>query len=103
MMTKRHALLALVFLLVPGITGFVTVLGRLADREPPAAVGAGVATPPARVPSGQRRLAVVVAGNRGTEITDTLPVIEMLEASGAFEVRIVAPERRISPFFNVGL
>lgn len=57
-------------------------------------------TAPAQVmplPAGSRPLAVVLFSDRGTEITDALPIYELLAASGAFTTVTVAPERRAVP------
>jgi putative intracellular protease/amidase len=44
--------------------------------------------------------AVVVIGNHGAEITDTLPPYELLARSGVWNVYLAAPERAASPFVN---
>lgn len=44
--------------------------------------------------------AIVVMGNHGTEITDSLPPYELLARSKAWNVYLAAPERRVSPFVN---
>ena len=44
-----------------------------------------------------RPTAVVVAGNMTTEVSDLLAPYEVLAASNAFNVYIVAPERRLTP------
>lgn len=101
---RRAALIALAFFLVPIIIGGATLLVRRHNALSLARTSAGeTSSSPRRLPTTQRPLALVVAGNHGTEITDTLPVLELLAASEAFEVRIVAPERVTSPFFNAGL
>ncbi|MCW5806029.1 MAG: DJ-1/PfpI family protein [Deltaproteobacteria bacterium] len=94
----RAALLVLAFLAPPTLAGIVTLYCRLqgTDLLDPAAIR--VPAPAPRLPATAKRLAVIVAGNRGTEITDTLPLLELLEESEAFEVRVVAPERTLSPF-----
>ena len=96
----RIAALLLAFAAPPTLAGIVTLYARTrgADALDPVATG-DVPMPP-RPPAAEshRRLAVIVAGNRGTEITDSLPLVELLEESGAFDVRIVAPERVLSPF-----
>lgn len=99
----RIAMLVFAFLVPPALAGIVTLYSRMQGAEAldPAARG-DVPTPAPRPPTTQRRLAVIVAGNRGTEITDSLPLIELLEASGAFEVRVVAPRRILSPFKSSG-
>ncbi|HET9990667.1 MAG TPA: DJ-1/PfpI family protein, partial [Kofleriaceae bacterium] len=97
----RVATLVFAFIAPPMLAGFVTLYSRTrgADALDPVATG-GVPMPP-RPPAADatgRRLAVIVAGNRGTEITDSLALVELLEESGAFQVRIVAPRRVVSPF-----
>ncbi len=100
---RRVALVVLAFLLVPASVATINILRLRADRLDSEAENTSLVAPPRRLPSSQLPLAVVVTGNHGTEITDMLPIVEMLGASGAFEVRVVAPERRVSPFFNAGL
>lgn len=97
---QRVARLALAFLLPPVIAGLMSIGIRLhgVGGRLDAAPAPSIAMPGPRPPTASRALAVLVAGNHGTEITDSLPIIELLEASGAFEVRVVAPERRGSPF-----
>jgi transcriptional regulator GlxA family with amidase domain len=99
----RIAMLVFAFVAPPALAGIVTLYSRIQGAEAldPAARG-DVPTPAPRPPMTQRRLAVIVAGNRGTEITDSLPLIELLEESGAFEVRVVAPRRILSPFKSSG-
>jgi len=46
---------------------------------------------------GDRPVAVILLSNRGTEAADVLLPYAVLQASEAFEVVTVAPERRISP------
>jgi transcriptional regulator GlxA family with amidase domain len=104
-MTRRRQLVftVLAFLLVPSLAGFAKLMMRDDNRSPPANIGEGIAVPAPRPPTTALPLAVVLVGNHGTEITDTLPPIEMLAASGAFEVRVVAPSRDVSAFHYVGL
>jgi transcriptional regulator GlxA family with amidase domain len=96
-------MLVFAFVAPPALAGVVTLYSRMQGAEAldPAARGE-VSTPAPRPPATQLRLAVIVAGNRGTEITDSLPLIELLEESGAFEVRVVAPHRILSPFKSSG-
>lgn len=91
----RIAARVLVVLAPPLLAGFLTLYVR--TRGVAALDPASTATAPPRPPAMGRRLAVIVAGNRGTEITDSLPLVELLAESGAFEVRIVAPRRIASP------
>ena len=99
----RVAMFVFAFLAPPALAGVVTLYSRMhgADALDPAARG-DVPPPAPRPPATDKKLAVIVAGNRGTEITDSLPLIELLEESGAFEVRVVAPRRILSPFKSSG-
>jgi transcriptional regulator GlxA family with amidase domain len=45
--------------------------------------------------------AVVLAGNAGTEVSDLLGPYEVLAASGAFNVYVIAPERRLTPLVPI--
>jgi hypothetical protein len=56
------------------------------------------ATPPAHDPA--NRTAVVVVGNRGANVADTLVPYDVLATTGAFNVYVVAPERRPLPLFG---
>ncbi|MCE9578062.1 MAG: hypothetical protein K8W52_33340 [Deltaproteobacteria bacterium] len=99
MSIKRVALFVLAFVIPPLAAGAIAILLRL--RGTGAALDAAplgaIAMPDPRPPMTTLPLAVVVVGNRGTEITDALPIVELLVASGAFEVRTVAPTRAPSP------
>ncbi len=98
----RIATLLLALVAPPLLAGALAI--HLRTRTPAALDPIALdATPGPRPPTAGRRLAVIVAGNRGTEITDTLPLVELLEESGAFDVRIVAPRRIASPFRSAGL
>lgn len=85
----RFATIVLAFVLPPFVVGFATLYVRTrstAALDPVASAD----VQPVRAPAADgRRLAIIVAGNRGTEITDSLPLVELLEESGAFEVRRV--------------
>ncbi len=97
----RVATLVFAFVAPPLLAGFVTLYARTRDTAALDPVITGPAAMPPRPPASDatgRRLAVIVAGNHGTEITDSLPLVELLAESGAFEVRIVAPRRVASPF-----
>jgi transcriptional regulator GlxA family with amidase domain len=94
----RVATLVIAFVAPPALAGFLTLYSRTRSADALEPVASGDASLPPRLPAGGRKLAVIVAGNRGTEITDSLPLVELLEESGAFEVRIVAPLRVVSPF-----
>jgi transcriptional regulator GlxA family with amidase domain len=45
--------------------------------------------------------AVILAGNAGTEVSDLLGPYEVLAASGAFNVYVIAPERRLTPLVPI--
>ena len=62
--------------------------------EAPAYSGA-LPLPP--TPDPTKKIAVVVSGADGSEITDTLPPFEILARSGVFNVYSVAPERAVLP------
>ena len=94
--SSRIAILVLAFVLPPLLAGILTLYVR--TRGSAALDPIATASLPPRPPTTGKRLAVIVAGNRGTEITDSLPLVELLAESGAFEVRIVAPQRVASPF-----
>jgi transcriptional regulator GlxA family with amidase domain len=93
----RVALLVLAFIAPPTLAGVATLYRRLQGADELDAAHSNAPPPAPRPPTLARPLAVIVAGNRGTEITDMLPLIELLKESDAFEVRVVAPERRLSP------
>ena len=97
----RGAAAVLAFAALPVLAGLFTLYARTRGADALDPIAAMSDPLPPRPPSPDargRRLAVIVAGNRGTEITDSLPLVELLEESGAFEVRIVAPRRVVSPF-----
>jgi transcriptional regulator GlxA family with amidase domain len=52
---------------------------------------------------GAKLTAVIVAGNAATEVSDLLGPYETLAASDAFNVYVVAPERRASPLMPMPL
>src|SRR5215470_18011637 len=62
--------------------------------EAPVYSGALPAPPP---PDPAKKIAVVLSGANGAEITDTLPPFEILARSGIFNVYSVAPERAVLP------
>lgn len=100
----RVVMLVLAFVGPPLVAGFVTLYARTRGGAALDPVATGATLPPrAPAAASSRRLAVIVAGNRGTEITDSLPLVELLEESGAFDVRIVAPQRIVSPFRSSGV
>jgi transcriptional regulator GlxA family with amidase domain len=95
----RVIMLVLAFVGPPLLAGFVTLYARTRGGAALDPVATDATMPPrALEAASSRRLAVIVAGNRGTEITDSLPLVELLAESGAFDVRIVAPQRIVSPF-----
>jgi putative intracellular protease/amidase len=100
---RQFVIALLAFIFVPAIVGLAALLSRDDRRLPPANIGDGIAVPAPRPPTASLPLAVILVGNHGTEITDSLPLVEILNASGAFEVRIVAPKREVSAFHYVGL
>jgi len=55
------------------------------------------ALPAPPTPDPTKKIAVVLSGASGAEITDTLPPFEMLARSGIFNVYSVAPERAVLP------
>ncbi len=98
---RGRGLPALVAILVIVVPPLVAGAGTLAVRTATLDLGAPppfvqeLPAPPVHDPA--RRTAVVVASNYGTEITDFLPPYEILARSGAFNVYVVAPERRLTP------
>lgn len=94
----RVATLIFAFVAPPALAGIATLYARTRGAGALDPVATAEVVMPPRPPAAGRRLAVIVAGNRGTEITDSLPLVELLAESGAFEVRIVAPQRIVSPF-----
>lgn len=70
--------------------------GRYTQPEPTPAAAA--ATPPAHDPG--KPTAVVVVGNGGANVADTLVPYEVLATTGAFNVYTVAPERRPLPLLG---
>jgi putative intracellular protease/amidase len=59
------------------------------------AYSAALPAPP--TPDPTKKIAVVLSGANGAEITDTLPPFEILARSGIFNVYSVAPERVVLP------
>ena len=88
--------------LLPPLVAVVAgaMLNVASAREP--------AMPMIVVPSGElsgpidpgRPTAVVITSNRATEISDFLPPYELLAATGAFNVVVVAPEPAPVPLYN---
>ena len=83
------------------VIGVAAASGRPQRVEPPPAFERPLPPPPVHDPT--RPTAVVLAGNVVTESTDLLGPYEVLATSGAFNVHVVAPERRLSPLFPGGL
>lgn len=66
---------------------------------PPPALAGPLPDRPAHDPT--KPIAVVLAGNAGTEVSDLFGPYETLAASGAFNVYVVAPERKLTPIVPV--
>ncbi|WFE44098.1 DJ-1/PfpI family protein [Verrucosispora sp. WMMD1129] len=97
----RGAVVLLAFLAVPAATFAAGLHTFDRDRyaQPDAdAAAIAAAVPPAHDPG--KPTAVVVVGNDGANIADTLVPYEVLAASGAFNVYTVAPERRLVPLLG---
>ncbi len=96
----RTASRVLVFLLaalaLPTAFGAPTVRAAFEDLNAPRADGA--TPPPARVAHDPAKpTAVVVVGDRGAVVSDTLAPYEVLATTGAFNVYVVAPTARPAP------
>ncbi|MBI3968354.1 MAG: DJ-1/PfpI family protein [Chloroflexi bacterium] len=70
------------------------------DAQPPAVDQPLPALP---TPDPAKRTAVVLSSAYGVELTDFLPPYEILARSGAFDVFVVAPERRLLPIVNANM
>ncbi|QQQ80243.1 DJ-1/PfpI family protein [Saccharothrix sp. 6-C] len=97
---SRIAGAALVVLLaalaLPAALGAPTLRAAFGDLNAPRADGA--APPPARVAHDPAKpTAVVVVGDRGAVVSDTLAPYEVLATTGAFNVYAVAPSARPAP------
>ncbi|WP_158088650.1 DJ-1/PfpI family protein [Thermoactinospora rubra] len=89
----RGAAIAVAFLLLPGVAFATGSTSYEASRYARPEVAPGVAaTPPAHDPA--KPTAVVLVGNHGANVADTLAPYEVLATTGAFNVYTVAPERR---------
>jgi AraC family transcriptional regulator, transcriptional activator FtrA len=87
----------LTMVLVPLLAGAAGLGLRLAvDTTPPPFAGE---LPAAPVHDPQKRTAVVIAANRGSEGSDFLAPYAVIAQSGAFNLYAVAPERRITHLF----
>jgi transcriptional regulator GlxA family with amidase domain len=92
-------ILLLASLLPPLLVGGIGVARSVAawGSEAPTALNRPLPDRPAHDPG--KRTAVIVAGNAGTESSDLMGPYETLAASGAFNVYVVAPERRPAPLY----
>src|SRR5437867_3530689 len=86
------------FLLVPFIAGSVNLGIKMAGSVPSSKNSAYTGAIPTPTYDPAKKIAVVVASYSGAEITDALPTFEILARSRAFNVYIVAPERKVLPF-----
>lgn len=87
----------LVLVALPVLVGGVTLainISQIKVGEPPTFTAE---LPPLPVPDPTKLTAVVLAGNRGTENADFLAPYGVLATSNAFNVYMVAPERKLSP------
>ena len=85
-------------IVLPPLLAFVISFGSVAAQNPfqqPPAFEGPLPAPPAHDPA--KRTALIVAGNTATESSDLLGPYQVLAASGAFNVYVVAPERRLTP------
>ncbi|MDT7797032.1 MAG: hypothetical protein QOI78_465 [Actinomycetota bacterium] len=83
-------------LLVPGVGATVSALATFRALNAPGPQRAAPATPP--VPHDPAKpTAVVVVGNAGAVVSDTLAPYEILAATGRFNVYTVAPDRAPKP------
>ena len=92
----RIAVFLLAALTLPTAFGAPTVRAAFADLNAPRVDGA--APPPARVAHDPGKpTAVVVVGDHGAVVSDTLAPYEVLATTGAFNVYAVAPSGRPAP------
>src|SRR5918998_3753884 len=92
----RSVVYVMALIVPPVLVAVFGVKAGLAARYegPPAAARAQAGEPPA--PPGHdpdKPTAVVLLGNRGSEVTDVLAPYEVLSESGAFNVYAAAPKR----------
>jgi putative intracellular protease/amidase len=95
---------AIAFALPPLLVGGLGVARAMTTQPvPPRPLEQTLAAP--SVDRSSKPIALIVAGNSGTESSDLLGPYEALATSGKFDVYVAAPERRLSPLFpgNVGL
>ena len=94
--TTRIAVVLLAALALPAALGAPTVLAAFEGLNAPRVDGA--APPPARVTHDPAKpTAVVVVGDRGAVVSDTLAPYDVLATTGAFNVYAVAPSGRPAP------
>jgi putative intracellular protease/amidase len=85
-------------ILVPLAFASVNYYNKAAKPGQPSDVpGFAGALPATPSPDPSKKIAVVLSGANGAEITDTLPPFEILARSGMFNVYSVAPERTVLP------
>jgi putative intracellular protease/amidase len=98
-LVRRVALVlaaAVAVLLVPGVGATVSALATFRALNAPGPQRAAPATPP--LPHDPAKpTAVVVVGNAGAVVSDTLAPYEILAATGRFNVYTVAPDRAPKP------
>lgn len=82
-----------------GVGNLVLHVRAQAGVPAPRAIPEGATTTP---PDRARPTAVVVTGAGGAEMSDFLIPYEALATTGAFEMTVVAPERRVIPLANAG-
>jgi AraC family transcriptional activator FtrA len=93
----------LIFLFVPFIAGSVNLGIKMGGSAPSTTHSAYTGPLPTPAYDPAKKIAVLVAGNSGAEITDALPTFEILARSRAFNVYIVAPQRKVLPFIASGM
>ncbi|MEU9022688.1 DJ-1/PfpI family protein [Actinomadura sp. NPDC048394] len=85
--------------LVPGVEFLVSARGFASYRyAPPPARQLPAVAPPAHAPG--KPTVVVVVGNAGANVADTLVPYDVLASTGRFNVYTVAPERRPVPLLG---
>lgn len=100
-MKRLPLFLLLGFVAPPLLVGAATAAWRFANlRIEPAPAFSAALPAPRILPAGRtgRHSAVILAGNNGTEGSDFLAPYDILARSGAFDIYVAAPERRLSPF-----
>lgn len=100
----RGLVVMLAFAVVPATVFVVDANAYEASRyaqpaaTPTSAAALAAATPPVHDPA--KPTAVVVVGNHGANVADTLVPYDVLTTTGAFNVYIVAPDRRPLPLLG---